>query len=161
MGMKAEFVNPFITAAADVLNAETRGRTLRKGDLCMDHGSETSQEVTATVGLTGGVRGVVMLAMPEAVACKIYGAMVDEDYPELDEMAHSALGELCNMITGQAATNLADAGHHTDLTPPTIITGKGAQLSTLTMPRLVIPLTTRHGDVQIDIAISEGDSAAA
>ena len=159
--MKAEFVNPFITAAADVLNAETKGRTSRKGNLRLDHGSETSQEVTAMVGLTGGVRGVVMLAMPEAVARKIYGAMVGEDDPDMDEMAHSALGELCNMITGQAATALADAGHHTNLTPPTIITGKGAQLSTLTMPRLVIPLSTRHGELQIDIAISEGDDAAA
>ena len=102
--MKAEFVNPFITAAADVLNAETKGRTSCKGNLRLDHGSETSQEVTAMVGLTGGVRGVVMLAMPEDVARKIYGAMVGEDDPELDEMEHSALGELCNMITGQAAT---------------------------------------------------------
>ena len=98
---------------------------------------------------------MVLLGMDENVARNIYGAMIEEDSPELDEVAESALGELCNMVTGQAVRKLADNGRHADLTPPTVVTGRGASLSTLTMPRLVIPLATRHGDVQIDIAISD------
>lgn len=153
--MKAEYINPFVTAAAEVLNAEAHGNARRNGDLRLDHGSETSHDITAMVGLTGDVRGLVLLGMATTTACRVYGAMMGEEATEFDEMGRSALGELCNMISGHAATKLAEAGRQLSLTPPSIITGKGASLSTLAVPRLVIPLTTTHGDVRIDIAISE------
>ena len=153
--MKAEYINPFVTAAAEVLNAETQGNARRGGDLHLAHGRETSHDITVIVGLTGEVRGLVLLGMTMGTACRLYGAMAGDEAVEFDDMGRSALGELCNMISGQAVTKLGDAGHRLRLTPPTIITGKGASLSTLAVPRLVIPISTTHGDIQIDIAISE------
>ncbi len=152
--MKAEFINPFVSAATEVLNAETHGSAKRNGKLRLDHGSKTSQDITAIVGLTGDVRGAILLGMSSEVASRLYAAMAGEHPGEFDEMTASALGELCNMITGQAATKLAEGGHETHLTPPSIVNGKGAQLSTLSLPRLVIPITTAHGDLQIDIALT-------
>ena len=57
----------------------------------------------------------------------------------MDQMALSALGELANMITGNAAIGLAGAGFSTDLTPPTLIQPKGSKFTTLGCPQIVVP----------------------
>ena len=41
----------------------------------------------------------------------------------LDELAQSAICELCNMILGNSATLYSVAGRAIDITPPTICTG--------------------------------------
>lgn len=143
-----------MSPAADVLNTETNGSAKRTGGLRMDNRSETSQDVTAIVGPMGNMRGTILLGIASEVASRLYAAMVGEHPGECDEMPGSALAELCNVITGQAAIRLAEGGRETRLTPPSIVTGKGTRLSTLSMPRLVIPITTTHGDLQIDIALS-------
>ena len=66
-GMKVEFVNPFIQAASEVLEAELGGDTQR-GSIAMHKSAYTTDEVTALVGVTGTVSGLVLYSMSEATA---------------------------------------------------------------------------------------------
>ncbi|MBM4436326.1 MAG: chemotaxis protein CheX [Actinobacteria bacterium] len=143
-----------MAAAAEVLKAETKSDARRAGELRLDRGPETSQDVTCLVGLAGDVSGVVMLAMPQSVAVKLFDAMSGEETHEIDAMARSALCELTNMITGRAAIKLAELGTNAELTPPWMLDGRGVTLNTLALPRLVIPLATTHGPVELNLAVS-------
>jgi chemotaxis protein CheX len=126
-----------------------------RGELSIEQSSNTSQEVTVLVGVTGEVRGLAMYGMSESTAKKIVSAIVKHPVPIFDEMAQSATAELGNVITGRASTNLSAVGFDCVLTPPTLITGRQVIISTLTIRRLVVPLHTNFGDIEINLALRE------
>ncbi len=51
--------------------------------------------------------------------------------PVFDNLAESAIAEMGNIITGQAAIGLEEQGYVCKLSPPTLISGKGVVISTL------------------------------
>jgi len=72
---------------------------------------------------------------------------------ELDEIAKSAIGELCNMILGFTATLFSREKIIVDITPPTILTGDNIELSMPNTVVVCIPLIFED-DSQIEINVS-------
>lgn len=153
--MKAQLINPFIIAANEVLGKEASVKVERDGQLRLSSESMSPQDVTALIGVTGKVKGMVLYSMTHEMAVGVYSAMLGEPATELDDLGRSAIGELGNMITGQAAILLEEAGYTCDLSPPTIIEGKGTRISTMTMPTVALPLKTELGKLQINVGLQE------
>ncbi len=152
--LKASFINPFITAASDVLESECKTDASR-GQMHMDSTRATSSEVTAIVGVTGDLQGIVLYGMSERTAKAVAAAMSDMQVPFFDTMAESAIAELGNMITGLATTGLESEGYQCQLTPPTMVTGRGVIISTIDIEHLVIPMKTKLGSVDINVALRQ------
>lgn len=152
--MKAEFINPFLAAASQVLESEL-GSAPKRGSIGLQRSAYTSDEVTTVVGVTGSVQGMVMISMPETTARGMVGVMMGQEFPEFDALAQSGIGEIGNVITGRAAVLLAEAGFPSDLAPPMLIVGRGTLLSTLDVQRLVIPLETQFGPIEVQVALKE------
>jgi chemotaxis protein CheX len=150
--MKVEFVNPFIQAASDVLDAELGGETQR-GELRLHKSAFTTDEVTALVGVTGTLSGLVLYSMSEATALGIVSKMTGHDFDEFDAMAQSGIGELGNVITGRAGVLLSEAGYPSNITPPALVIGKGTMITTLDLHRLVLPLQTEVGSLEIQVVL--------
>jgi chemotaxis protein CheX len=150
--LKASFVNPFIKAALDVLEAECNLKGER-GQLRMENSKATSAEVTVIIGVTGDVQGIVLYGMSERTAKALASTMLDVQVPLFDRMAESAIGELGNMITGRAASGLEAVGYVCQLTPPTLVYGRGVVISTIDIQHLVIPIETQPGYIEINVAI--------
>lgn len=147
------FLNPFIRAAADVLEKEVGAQTER-GPVGVERTAHTTQDVTALIGVTGRVRGVVAYGMSDETARTIVGVMLGEPCPVFDELAQSGIAELANVITGRASIELANNGFPAEISTPTIIVGK-ALLSTLDTPRLMVPLRTGYGEIIVHLALRE------
>ena len=152
--MKVEFVNPFIDSARSVLETEL-GVAVSKGPIALQSSAYTTQDVTVLIGVMGAVQGVVLYGMSQKTALNIVGAMLGQPFPEFDELAQSGIAELGNVITGLAATGLENAGYPSRISPPTTITGHGSMISTLDIRRLVVPLITEHGNLEIHVALRE------
>ncbi|MHB0875720.1 MAG: chemotaxis protein CheX, partial [Anaerolineae bacterium] len=105
------------------------------------------------ISLVGDVQGSVMYSMPTSMALGLVARMMGEPFEEFDELAQSGIGELGNVITGQAATKLSQTGITVDLSVPTLIIGRGATISTLDFQRLVVPLDTDLGTMHIHLAL--------
>ena len=60
------------------------------------------------IGVTGEMKGQVLLAMSEEDACNIASKMCMMEVKEIDDFAASALSELGNMIMGNASTVFSD-----------------------------------------------------
>jgi chemotaxis protein CheX len=150
--MRAEFINPFLQAATEVLETEL-GTTPRRGTIGLQRSAYTSNEVTAVVAVTGGVAGMVMLAMAEATARAMVSKIMGQDFPELDALAQSGVAEIGNVITGRAAVLLSEAGFESQLAPPMLIIGRNTMISTLDVQRLVIPIETDFGKVEVQVAL--------
>ena len=60
-----------------------------------------------------------------------------------------------NLIAGGTCTELEKIGMTCDITPPTIMFGGRSRLSTLSLPRYVIPLhTDQAGDLSLHVAVA-------
>lgn len=152
--MKVDFITPFVTAAYDVLQMEVNAE-IERGELSIEQSSKTSQDITVLVGVTGQVKGLVMYGLAESTAKKMVASLVGHPVPLMDDMAQSAIAELGNVITGRASTNLGEVGFDCVLTPPTLISGKQVIISTLSIRRLVVPLRTNFGEIEINLALRE------
>lgn len=153
--MRAEFVNPFLVAAAEVLRAEL-GAAPERGPLRVVGSRVTPGELTVMLGVTGAVEGMVLLGMSELTGRRIVGQLVGRHPASLaDELLESGVGELGNMITGRATVLLEAAGYPCDITPPTVLSGRDVLISTVEVQRLVIPLQLPHGSLEIHVALQE------
>jgi chemotaxis protein CheX len=150
--VKVEFVNPFIQAAREVLELEL-GCDAERGALRLHKSAVTSDEVTALVGVTGTVKGMVMYSMSEGTARAIVSRMMGQHFQEFNAMAQSGIGELGNVITGRAGALLADAGYPSNITPPALVIGRGTMITTLDVNRLVFPLETELGDLEVHVVL--------
>ncbi len=152
--MKAEYVNPFVAAAFHVLK-ELLDMEPSKGALKIRREHCTSQQCNVIFGVTGKVEGQVVYGMNLVTADRIASQMLGQPIKSFDSLAASAIGELGNMITGNAGGRLADLGYHCDITPPTIVRGTKVKISTLCIPSLVIPIELSLGVIEIAVSLQE------
>lgn len=152
--MKAEFVNPFVVSAFQVLQTETKSE-ITKGAVTLQDSPLVSDEVTVLIGVVGRAQGLVLYGMSEKTAKSIVSAMTDEQIAVFDALAESAVAELGNVITGLASGELERAGYPCKIAPPSVVVGRGTSISTLSIKRLVIPLQTRHGEIIVHVALRE------
>ena len=150
--MKVEFIAPFLQAAKQVLESEL-GAEVSRGELALHRSAYTTQDVTALVGVTGSIEGIVLYGMSEKTARQIVSTIIGRPFVEFDSLAESGIAELGNVITGVASTLLAEAGYPSNLAPPILIRGSGMMISTLDISRLVIPLRTSCGPLEVHVAL--------
>jgi len=151
--MKAEFVNPFASAMVMVFQKEF-GMNVMRDSLALQQGPLRGADVNTIIGVTGQLEGQVIYTFDERVALRIASALMGEAVEELDELAKSAVAELGNIITGNAAIGLSENGYNCILTPPTLLTGKELIVTTFT-PVLNIPFSTDFGSVIVHVALRE------
>ncbi|WP_322807388.1 chemotaxis protein CheX [Thermanaerothrix sp.] len=153
--MNVKFLNPFVESAFEVLKAET-GFNLRRGDLGLEKGVYVTEDLTVILSLVGQVEGTVFYSMSQPTALALVSPMMGSNVEMLDQLAQSAIAELGNVITGRASVKLAQAGYESVISPPTLLLGNGARISTLDFPRLIVPLEFERGQVTIHLALREG-----
>lgn len=151
--MKAEFVNPFASAVVMVFQKEF-GMNVMRDSLALQQGPLRGADVNTIIGVTGQLEGQVIYTFDERVALRIASALMGEVVEDLDELAKSAVAELGNIITGNAAIGLSENGYNCILTPPTLLTGKELIVTTFT-PVLNIPFSTDFGSVTVHVALRE------
>jgi chemotaxis protein CheX len=157
--MRAEFINPFLQAATEVLESEL-GSPPKRGSIGLQRSAYTSDDVTAVVAVTGDVAGMVLFAMTDATARAMVSKMMGQSFDEFDALAQSGIAELGNVITGRAAVLLAEAGFPSDLAPPMLLVGRNMLVSTLDVQRLVIPIETEMGNLEIQVALKISGAAS-
>ena len=150
--MKVQFVNPFVTAACDVLATETGVAPIR-GSLVVEQNPYTTEDVTAVVGMSGTARGSIYVSMSEATALAIVGKMMGSELTVFDELAQSGIAEFSNVVAGNASIALAEQGLETQITPPLMLVGAGARITSFDLMRIVVPLTTPFGIVKVHVAL--------
>ena len=154
--MKEEYINPFLTPAKLVWQKELgHALELERAEL-VSH-QFTTEEVTAIIGISGKLEGTVLYGFPENTANSIVRILIGEDdATPHDEMGLSALGEIANMITGNAATLLAGMGYPCDISPPVIVEPAGSRFTTLAEQQIMVTFASDLGPLTVRITLSEG-----
>ena len=83
--------------------------------------------ITASVGFTGVVQGVIYIAVNQDLGNKLTSAFLGMELAEVeaegDETVNDALGELANMCVGVFKNRISDRGYHCMLTLPSLVRG--------------------------------------
>lgn len=153
--MQAVIINIFIDATLRVL--ATLGGvqfTVQQPRLKTDAAS--SGEVTGVIRLLGGVNGSVALGFERGCVLQIVSSMLGEDIRDLGQDIQDAVGEITNMVSGQAAHKLGDVTPRIEIRPDAVLMGQGA-ISGQTRGAAVIavPLIGPAGRLTIEFCWSE------
>lgn len=152
--INADYINPFLIAATRVLKdmvfIEAKiGKPYTKEAVIGD------ESLLIMLGVTGEMTGQVILSFKNEVALDIASKMCMMQLPTLDELAESALSELCNMILGNTATVFSTKGIGIDITPPTMCKGT-VTLTNHYAANICVPLEYEvDKKMEINIAIKE------
>ena len=152
--MRVQLVNCYVRAAADVIAQETR-EAVKRGGVKLEKDAYTSEDVTAMVGVNGAMGGSFFLSMSEGTALGLVSSMMGQECEVFDELAQSGIAELANVVAGAASIGLSELGYTTNITPPLLLLGAKAKISAVEIQRLVVPLTTTHGRINVHVALRE------
>lgn len=149
--LNAEHINPFLMAAKKVLR-----------DMCfvevsvqkpgLKEATFSADTWVIMIGVTGEMRGQVLIAMSENDACDIASKMCMMEVKVIDDFAASALSELGNMIMGNASTVFASNGIGIDITPPTLSHGEVSFTNTYAKS-LCVPMVFENTMIELYLAL--------
>lgn len=149
--MDVRYINPFMKAISHVfktmLNLEV---SFGKPQVKVDE--KVSHDVSSIIGLSGDVAGVVIMSYPRPSAFKIAGIFAGMSFNELNEDLADPIGELANMVAGNAKKDIE--GLNISISIPSVVIGHGHQISSTKMvPRLVIPCSTPAGSFVVEVGL--------
>jgi chemotaxis protein CheX len=150
--MKAENVNPFLKSTIDTF-ATMLGMTIKPGKVFL-RSETTNSDISGVIGLSGDVRGAVVMGYPSATAMKIVSAFLGEEVNELNEDVADAIGELTNIITGFAKKDLSHLNLSISL--PSIVRGENHMVD---MPKeapvMCVPFSGECGSFIMEVSMVE------
>lgn len=151
--INAEFVNPFLEAASAVFKA-ILNVDLRRGKLVIKESPIPSMDVAIMIGITGGVTGEVVYSMGFTMVQKIAEVLAPGLSPEqIKHEYKDIIGELANMITGNAMNLFATVGKQIHITTPTVVEGKDFTITMIKQTTLGINLYSPMGQLELNIAL--------
>ncbi|MCK8824976.1 chemotaxis protein CheX [Fuchsiella alkaliacetigena] len=151
--MQADYVNPIFKAANDVFNSMLQLEVSR-GDLETNDNLVSTKEANISIGVTGDLNGSILFSFPEDMVLDIVEGMSGMEMKEIDTFVTSAMGELANIICGNALTTLNENNYNCDIVPPQVLIGKGQTVAMSTEQVLTINLETDIGEFDLNISIS-------
>lgn len=154
----ASFINPFLDAVVSVLGMMASVEVI-PGKPFINRNRTTMGDITGTIGITGYASGAMSLTLDEAVILRIVNNMLAENYAELNPDIADAVGELTNMIAGQARQDLANLGMNFKSSTPSVVIGKGHQVQHITSsPILAIPFSTKDGALVVEVSFETAEA---
>jgi len=101
------------------------------------NGRITTADVTGVMGFTGDKRGSMSFSTSISGALAIYTRLVSEECREITPEVIDAIGELTNIISGQARKELEKESLHLTAHVPMVFVGKGIEINYITKMSLV------------------------
>jgi chemotaxis protein CheX len=153
MNINAEYVNPFLEAASavfkSIMNVE-----LRRGKLTIKELPDPTHDVAIIIGITGAVNGEVVYSMGFNMVYKIAETLAPGiDEKQMKTEYKDIVGELANMITGNAMNLFAYSGKRIEMTTPTVVEGDNFTITLVKQTTLGINLYSPYGQLEMNVAL--------
>jgi chemotaxis protein CheX len=155
--MDARCINPVIDAFREIL-PQLGLADIQRGSVSVGTNSVESLGVTVIIGMTKGLRGNVAYNMTEATAMAVASAMMGGmTVTQFDELPQSAISELVNMVTANAAIRFEQMGILVDISPPSLIVGVDFRARLLQEKFLVIEMLANGHLIQLNLGLENAE----
>lgn len=154
--MDVNNINPFLAACMNVL-PQIGFQEVSKKNISLVK-KVSAKGVAVSVGIVGELRGTVVYNFTEKAAKETASKMMmGMEVAEFDEMAQSAISELTNMLTANAAIEFSQSGKNINISTPTLITGSDLAININTKNILAIDLEADGIEIFINIGIENAN----
>lgn len=153
--INVDVVNPFLDAVIEVLSTMAQVEVTPEKPY-VKQGSSAKGDITGIIGITGErEKGTISVSFEESMALAVVGGMLGETMTSINEEVRDAVGELTNMISGQARQGLSATGRKYHAAIPTVTVGKNHEVTHVSEgPILAIPFTSPHGKLTVEVCFS-------
>lgn len=121
--MKADTINPFITATINVFETMT-GITPKKGEIYIKQDDKMKYDISGIIGIAGKMQGYIVISFPEPLVLELVSGFLGEKKTHMSKDVIDAVGEFVNMIAGSSKRVFAEQGMKYNIGIPSVITGK-------------------------------------
>ena len=149
--MDANLINPFLESTVHVLKT-IAGIGAEKGKPFLKKDNIARGDVSGVIGLAGDMNGIISVTFTEKCILNIVSGMFGEEMKELNDEIGDAVGEIANMISGQARQKLETMGTNLQAAIPSVVMGKDHTICHLTkQPIIALPFATAGGEFTVEI----------
>lgn len=156
--MQAEHINPFLSAVSNAFSTML-GAEARRGEITLGDPKHRTFPISGIIGLSGNASGTVVINLSTEVALKAASAMLMEEMTEMNDDVLDAVGELANVIAGQAKTDLEE--YKLSVSLPNVVTGEGhcVRFPSATPP-LCVAFDTDFGPLRLEVGFEPAMATA-
>ena len=145
------FVNAFIVAMENVFTTMMKTEVTVNGSHAKTS-VNPSHDVSGIIALSGDVMGTVVLTFPFGVAEQLASRFVGIPIERTEEDFSDAVGELVNMVSGNAKSQLENK--QATISCPTVVIGTGhAVFKQRDLPKIKLACTCDCGDFALELAL--------
>lgn len=157
--MQVEHINPFLHALQNTFSMML-STDAQRGTLSLGDPKTRTFPISAIIGLSGEASGTVVVNLSESVALAAATAMLMVEKTEVDGEVIDAVGELVNIIAGQAKAELAE--YKLAISLPNVVTGEGHEVRfPSSAPPLCVPFETDHGPLRLEVGFEPAAACVA
>ncbi|WP_196137178.1 chemotaxis protein CheX [Aliikangiella sp. G2MR2-5] len=153
--MNIEFISPFLSSMSNVLVTMASLKPRASG-FQLEPTNLPEGDVTGIIPLSSPqASGTIALTFSKAVILHIAEKMLGEEFDELNDKVADLVGELANMVAGNARELLEDKGYTFEMGIPKVIRGPNRELTRPQTSNLVIvPFSTEAGEFYVEVSIN-------
>ena len=118
-----KLVKPFVDVVSNVYSTFVGCEVNARHPFFSDWEKELERDISAVIGLSGEVRGAVIISMKKDVAIKLTDMLVGTEHTEMDDDVVDAIGEIVNIIAGNIKPKVPN-GERIQISLPTVVKGK-------------------------------------
>ena len=149
-----DIANDFISVTTTILYTMA-GLTVTPGKFFVKHDKKALGDITAIIGVSGDRVGTIAVSFPRESAAVLVHGMLGDDVEDLEQDMRDAVGEITNMISGQARASIAKAGVVLQASTPTLVVGDEIDIEHKTQaPVIVIPFTMPDSSFAVEFCLS-------
>ena len=128
--------------------------TVRAGKPYVREDAQGLSEVSALIGLAGETTGSVVLSFSRQTAINIVSRFAKQKFQALGSEILDGVGELVNIIAGNAKQDLAD--YRIEISLPGVITGSSYKIHWPEgVPVVTIPFESDLGEFTVNVSLKE------
>lgn len=158
--MDVRFINPFIAATKTVFKTMVATDISVGKPYVIRANQEQSADVSAVIGMSGDAVGCVVLSLPMQTACNVASQFAGTPLTQANPDFSDALGELANMVAGQAKAKFERL--NVSISLPSVIVGEEHVVSqSRAKPRLALPCQSELGDFTVEVVLVVESPASA
>jgi len=153
--MNLKYINPLLEATINVLTTMAMVEVSR-GKPSIKVGTKPLGDITGLIELAGAdAQGSLAISFSEAAILEITEKMLGEKIDTIDNSIIDLVGEVTNMITGDAKRTYSEQGIEFDLTIPSVQLGREQDLvHSVAGKPIVVPLSVASGEFYIEFCFS-------
>lgn len=150
--MRYEYLEPVVTSTINVLKNILRS-DIDKGELTLRQEYELTGAVAVIILLQDDSGESIVLNMDTKTALGICSAMNDAEFESLDPLGMDTLGEMANMIAGNAVSALNDNGVDFKVHLPVAVGREELSRLTKGLELLQVPVLSKHGIITVNFTM--------